>query len=379
MTTGDPAAAIAHLARQLNLDIVGFTPVLPPVRADLYLRWLADGRAATMSYLARSAERRADPRQVMPAARTVISLAESYFTGLLPEDARRDPSRGIIAAYAWGRDYHDVLREKLEKIAAFVRDLAPNTQAKCFVDSGPVLEKGIAEQAALGFIGKNTLLISPRIGSMLFLGEIFTTLDLPATSRRPMPTCGTCTRCLEACPTRALLSPYVLDASRCISYLTIEHKGVIPRELRPLIGNHVFGCDDCQNCCPWNERFSSLTHETVYRGGRERQAPPLVELAGMTEPEFRVRFAGSAVLRPGYMAFLRNVAVALGNWRSEGALEPLAGLVRCDSPVVRLHAAWALGRTPGIKARLLLEGVAAQDADTSVRVEAEWALQHNQT
>jgi epoxyqueuosine reductase len=370
----DAAQAVIQRAAELGLDRIGFAPASSPPRAEFFRRWLAEGRAGTMTYLNRSAERRSDPQKVLGGARTVIVAGQSYFTEKLPPEVRTDPSRGVIAAYAWGEDYHTVLLEKLKQLAEAITRLCPGTASTCHVDTGPVLERDFAEQAGLGFVGKNTLLIAPRMGSLLFLGEILTTAELPLSPAVHMPSCGSCTRCLAACPTGALISPCVLDARLCISYLTIEYKGIIRRELRGLMGNHIFGCDDCQDCCPWNNRFATVTRERAYYGGRERQAPPLSELAGLTEREFRIRFSGSAVLRAGGAAFLRNAAVALGNWRDEAATEPLSRLSRSPSALVRLHAAWALGQTPGATARKLLEAMAAHDSDSSVREEATWAL-----
>lgn len=330
-----------------------------------------------MTYLNRTADRRTNPRLVLERAQTVIAVGQSCFAGRLPENIRHDPSRGIIAAYAWGKDYHFVLLNKLRELARFIEELVPKTKTACYTDSGPILERDFGEQAGLGFIGKNTLLIAPRMGSLFFLGEILTTLELPITPAPRMPSCGSCSRCLTVCPTGALIEPYALDARLCISYLTIEYKGVIPRELRAGIGNHVFGCDDCQDCCPWNERFACETNEEKYRGTIETQTPLLTELAAMTESDFYTRFAESAVLRTGWVGFLRNVAVALGNRQSESATEPLAELARHSSALVRLHAAWSLGRTPGASSRKLLKEVALSDSDDSVRAEAAIALSEN--
>ena len=375
LSAQDAAQAVIQQAAELGLDRVGFAPASPPPRAQFFRRWLTEGRAGTMTYLNRTAERRVDPQKVLSGARTVIMVGQSHFTEKLPSEVRSDPSRGVIAAYAWGKDYHEVLLDKLKRLARRIEELCPGTRSVCYADTGPVLERDFAELAGLGFVGKNTLLIAPRMGSLLFLGEILTTAELPPSPAMHMPSCGSCTRCLAACPTGALISPHVLDARHCISYLTIEYKGIIPRELRSRLGNHIFGCDDCQDCCPWNDRFATVTREPAYHGDIGRKAPPLSELAGLTEGGFRARFRGSAVLRPGYACFLRNVAVALGNWRDEGATKPLQRLAFHSGALVRLHVAWALGQTPGGKARMLLEEMAAHDSDLSVREEAAWALE----
>jgi epoxyqueuosine reductase len=303
-------------ARELGFDAVGISPTLSLPRGEFFRTWLAEGKSGTMAYLGRTAKRRLDPQLVLPGARSIVSVAQSYFTGSLPETMRNDPSRGWIASYAWGRDYHDVMLPKLEELAKFIRDRMPAAETRCYVDTGPILERDYAERAGLGFIGKNTLLISPRAGSWLFLGEIITTAELSPTPPAQMPSCGSCRRCIEACPTGAISPEYVLDANLCISYLTIEYRGTIPQELRAKMGNRVFGCDACQSCCPWNERFARPTGEQAYYGNIERQAPKLEDLAALSEEEFRKRFAGSAVLRAGHAGFLRNMAVALENWKS---------------------------------------------------------------
>ncbi|MDD5087971.1 MAG: tRNA epoxyqueuosine(34) reductase QueG [bacterium] len=300
-------------ARELGFDLFGIAAVRPSDRGAFFRKWLSEGKAGDMGYLARTAEKRLDAPKVLPGAHSVISVAQSYFTESLPEELRNDPARGVIASYAWGSDYHNVILPRLETLAVFLREEIPHVQTRCFVDGGPVMEKEYAERAGLGFIGKNTLLISPRAGSWLFLGEILTTADLPPTLTAQMPSCGTCRRCIEACPTGALDTEYTLDASRCVSYLTIEHKSDIPRDLQKKIGNNVFGCDKCQSCCPWNGRFALASREESYRGTLERQAPLLAELAALSEEEFRARFAGSALERTGYARLQRNVRIAREN------------------------------------------------------------------
>jgi len=300
-------------AHELGFDLFGIAAVRPSDRGEFFRKWLSEGKAGEMGYLARTAEKRLDATNVLPGARSVIVVAHSYFMKQPSEDVRNDPARGVIASYAWGRDYHDVILPKLEILAAFLREEIPEAQTRCFVDSGPVMEKEYAARAGLGFIGKNTLLIAPRAGSWLFLGEILTTAELSPTPVADMPSCGTCRKCIEACPTGALDTEYTLDASLCVSYLTIEHKSEIPRKLQKKIGNNVFGCDECQSCCPWNERFSLSSREESYRGTFERQAPLLVELAALSEEEFRARFAGSALERTGHARLQRNVKIAMEN------------------------------------------------------------------
>ncbi|MBL0061538.1 MAG: tRNA epoxyqueuosine(34) reductase QueG [bacterium] len=270
--------------------------------------------------------------------KSVISVGQSYFTGFLPEEIRKDPSRGIIASYAWGQDYHDLMGHALEELAEFVQGLGVDAKTKAYVDTGPVLEREVAERAGLGFVGKNTLLIHPKMGSNLFLGEILTTLELEPSPLPKKLSCGSCTRCLDVCPTHAFPSAYVLDSRLCISYLTIEFRGSIPVELRAKMGNHIFGCDDCQTCCPWVNRFSTLSRQQAYANTLERKAPKLDTLARLSETEFAEMFKGSAVLRPKYEGFMRNVAVAIGNWKSADAVIALQPLLKHESELVREHA-----------------------------------------
>lgn len=365
----DLAKEIEFRAKELGFDRIGFAPAAPPARAEYFKQWLAEGKAGTMTYLNRSAGRRVNLQVVMEGVGTIISVAQSYFTGRLPEEIRNDPSRGLIAAYAWGQDYHEVLLNKLIELAGFVEELAPGYPTKCYVDTGHILERDHGERAGLGFIGKNTLLISPQMGSTFFLGEILTTLKLPPSPLARMPSCGSCTRCLDICPTHAFPTAYVLDSTLCISYLTIEFRGTIPRHLRAKMSNHVFGCDDCQDCCPWNLRFSKETNEAAYRAALDRQAPLLSDLALLTENKFRERFAGTAVLRTKFTGFMRNVAIALGNWGSEGTLDSLERLLHSNDPLVRMHAVWGLAQVNGKRADKLLRVIAESETREEIRLE----------
>lgn len=363
------AARLSKSAADLGLSGIGFAPALPPPRVEHLRRWLAAGYAGTMTFMQRSAHRRTDPQRVLPDAQTVICAAENYSPGHLPAHLRNDPARGIIAAYAGGSDYHEIMLAKLEQLAKLMTELAPEHTHRCYVDTGALLERDFGERAGLGFVGKNTLLIHPRCGSQFFLGEIITTLKLPVSPVPSLPSCGSCTRCLAMCPTRAFPTAYVLDSRPCISYLTIEFKGIIPRELRGKMGNHIFGCDDCQDCCPWNDRFAQTTKEAAYLSAAERRAPFLVELAGLSEIQYRERFAGSPVLRPGYAGFLRNVAVALGNWGEIQALDGLRTLLEHESAVVRAHAVWAVARIGDDGSRSLLRAAARREANPVVLAE----------
>jgi epoxyqueuosine reductase len=362
---------IRNKAYQLGFDLIGVAPAARAPHADAYAAWVDAGYAATMGYMVRDVARRQDPRQVLPGARSVVVVGLSYFVVEPPADLWNDPSRGRIARYAWGLDYHDVMTPRLRQLADFIAGEAGRaTDYRVYVDTGAVLERDMAARAGLGFIGKNTCLISPALGSYLFLGEILTDLDLsPDLSPSPSPlrggepdspfpareggqgvrssmvrsgTCGACTRCLIACPTHAFPAPYVLDSNRCISYLTIELKGSIPLDLRPLMGNWIFGCDVCQAVCPWPRRFARPARDPFLRSDPERVAPKLLDLIALIGDGFRARFAGSPVLRAKRRGLLRNVAVALGNWGDARAIPFLRQALDDPEPLVREHAAWAL-------------------------------------
>lgn len=390
-------------AVELGFDLVGIAPAGVAPHAKAYAEWVAAGMPGEMNYMARDLDRRSDLRQVLPNAQSVVVVGLSYYTLDLPDDVKRDPSRGLIARYAWGVDYHEVMTPRLEELAKFIReesgqsafarhslappseiqppieeekDKRPEVRSKVYVDTGPVLERDWAQLAGLGFFGKNTCVINPRMGSWLFLGVVITNADLtlipnPSPSKGEgrkvsspfpyprsggtasrqgegqgegrMPNCGTCTRCLAACPTNAFPRPYVLDARKCISYLTIELKGSIPVELRPLLGNHIFGCDICQDVCPWPTRFATpATERSFYPVDLDRAAPKLVELAQLTEEDFKQRFARTPLLRSKRRGLLRNVAVALGNWGSDEARKALKLLARDPDPIISEHAQWGL-------------------------------------
>jgi epoxyqueuosine reductase len=335
----------------LGFDLVGIAPAGIAPHAKEYADWVAAGFAGEMSYMTRDPARRSDLRRVLPDARSIIVVGLSYYTIDLPDEFKNDPSRGLIARYAWGVDYHDVMTPRLNELAAFVEREA-GVRSRVYVDTGAVLERDWAQLAGLGFIGKNTCLIYPRMGSWLFLGVVITDVDLGVDpSPQPSPRkgdgvgCGTCTRCLVACPTNAFPSPYILDARKCISYLTIELRGSIPIELRPLIGNRIFGCDICQDVCPWPTRFAAPTRErSLFPVDPDRAAPRLIELAQLTEEAFRRRFEGTPILRSKRRGLLRNVAVALGNWGSAEAREALKRLAGDPDPLIAEHAQWGLTR-----------------------------------
>ncbi|GIX13936.1 MAG: epoxyqueuosine reductase [Paracoccaceae bacterium] len=335
------AGAIRAEARALGFAGCAITTprAIPAARARL-AAFLAAGRHGEMGWMAERAHWRGDPAALWPEARAVIMLADSYAPAGDPLAvlARRD--RGAISVYARGRDYHDIVKKRLKRLGRWLIDRAGG-EIKVFVDTAPVMEKPLAEAAGLGWQGKHTNLVSRRMGNWFFLGAIFTTLPIaPDAAERDH--CGRCRRCLDVCPTAAFPAPYQLDARRCISYLTIELKGPVPLPMRPLLGNRIFGCDDCLAVCPWN-KFAVTAHE-AYAARPELDAPPLAELASLDDAAFRSRFAGTPVKRIGVMRFLRNVLYAIGN-SGDPALAPAARRhLDSPDPAVADAAAWALAR-----------------------------------
>jgi epoxyqueuosine reductase len=335
---------LTSFARELGFDSCRIAACGPPPHADEFRDWLRDGRAGEMNYMEHGEEKRCDPQKVLPSAKSVIVLALNYWqddriTADTAASTEGGP-RGRIARYAWGDDYHDVVAEKLDKIDSFLRGFG-GTQ-KCYVDTGPILERDHAAQAGIGWHGKSTMLIDPRLGTWFFLGEILTTLLLPPDSPQ-RDRCGTCERCIRACPTGAITAPHRLDARRCISYLTIELKGPIPLELRQLIGDRIFGCDDCLDACPWN-RFAQASRETAFSARLSTTGTLLRDYLKLDEAEFRTLFRNSPIKRIKRRGFLRNVCVALGN---VGDLADLPALKRAASdvdPLIAEHAAWAIKR-----------------------------------
>jgi epoxyqueuosine reductase len=305
-----------------------------------FREWLREGAHGDMRYMQRGEEKRCDPEKILPGAKSVVVLALNYF---YPEQAPRrsqTTATGRIARYAWGDDYHDVIAKKLDKIDEFLRSVGG--QQKCYVDTGPVLERDHGAQAGIGWHGKSTMLIDERLGTWFFLAEILTTLEL--LPDEPVPDrCGTCDRCITACPTGAITAPHRLDARRCISYLTIELKTAIPVELRPLMGDRIFGCDDCLDACPWN-RFARTSRETAFSARRSTTGMSLREYLGLTDAEFRALFRNSPIKRIKRRGFLRNVCVALGNVGDQSDLPALERAAVDPEPLVAEHAAWAINQ-----------------------------------
>jgi epoxyqueuosine reductase len=340
MAISDPERVketIRSRGRALGFDEIGFSSATLPHEERRLATWLAAGYHGQMHWMARNVDRRTDATKSHPGTQTVICCRLSYYLGP-PEPLA--PTRGILSSYARGEDYHRVLGYKVGLLARDAEQLCGVT-TKVYVDTGPLLEKGFAVSAGLGWVGKHANLLSRRGSSWFFLGEILLPLPLPP-DRPEHNYCGTCTRCIAACPTGAIVQPYVVDSRLCISYLTIELRGAIPRNLRPLVGRRIYGCDDCQDVCPWN-RFAKRTEETAFLPREPLASMDLIEMLQLTRDEFLAATRSSAVRRARYDGFLRNVAVALGNSRDPRAVAPLAQTLEHPEPLVRGHAAWALG------------------------------------
>jgi epoxyqueuosine reductase len=323
---------------------IGITGIDLPEDEAFLNEWLAQGQHGEMGYMARHGSKRSRPAELLPGTLRVVSVRMDYWPAdaAPAESVLNDPSLGYVSRYALGRDYHKIMRAALARLADQMARQIPHSY-RVFVDSGPVLEKALARNAGLGWIGKHTNLIARDAGSYFFLGEILTDLplpmDTPATAH-----CGSCSACIPACPTNAIIAPRRLDARRCISYLTIELKGSIPEELRPAIGNRIYGCDDCQLVCPWN-KFAQAAAHPDFQIRNELDAPHLVDLISWTREQFESRFAGSAIRRIGYEAFIRNVAVALGNGPvSAHAMQRLQARMADPAELIAEHVRWALAR-----------------------------------
>jgi epoxyqueuosine reductase len=338
------AAQVKDWGHELGFQQVGIAGIALPEDERRLLDWLAAGRHGEMRYMARHGTRRARPAELVPGTLRVIAARMDYWPGGAEAEAvLADPGIGYVSRYAVGRDYHKVLRTRLARLAARLARAVGADGYRAFTDSAPVLEKALARDAGLGWIGKHTNLLDRHDGSWFFLGEIFTDLPLPVDA--PVTAhCGSCSACLDICPTRAIVAPYELDARRCISYLTIELDGPIPEEFRAAIGNRIYGCDDCQLVCPWN-RYAKLTAEPGFQPRHGLDAPRLAELMAWTEAEFLERTTGSAIRRIGHVRWLRNVAIALGNAPpSADAVAALESRREHPSEVVRESVGWALAR-----------------------------------
>jgi epoxyqueuosine reductase len=369
-------AALKTKAEQLGFQLVGVTTPDPPPHIEVYRQWVAAGNHAEMGYLAteRALQRRADPRRILPECRSILVLGIRY-PRPIPTQPDAQGSLGRVAAYAWGYDYHDVLTGRMDALVTFIEEQVghpvPN---RYYTDTGPILERELAQRAGLGWIGKNTCLIHPRLGSYFLLAEIFLGIDLEPDQPVLSDHCGSCTRCLEACPTGCINPDRTLDAGRCISYLTIELKEVIPLDLRPLVGDWVFGCDICQQVCPWNQRFAELEFDPAFAPREGFPHPTLNETLDLDPQEFNRKYKGSPVKRSKRRGFLRNVAVALGNSGDQTAVPALGKALQDPEPLVRGHAAWALGNIRNEATLSLLQEALAREQDDEVLSEIRRSL-----
>lgn len=358
--------ALRARAREAGFDVFGVaSPDAIGEAGGRLAAWLAEGRHGTMNWMADTGARRGAPRALWPEVRSVVMLGLNYGPEADPLEtlARRD--RATISVYARGRDYHDLIKKRLKRVARWLAE-REHCAVKVFVDTAPVMEKPLAEAAGLGWQGKHTNLVSRELGSWLFLGAIFTDLALEPDAPHE-DVCGSCRACLDICPTEAFPAPYQLDARRCISYLTIEHKGHIAREFREPMGNRIYGCDDCLAVCPWN-KYARVAREPALVAREDLNAPKLADLARLDDAGFRVLFSGSPVKRTGRDRFVRNVAVAIGNARDPALIPVVRDLLQDESPLVRAMAVWAYGRLGGA----LGEVRDIADAETDLHVRAEW-------
>ncbi|HVZ69359.1 MAG TPA: tRNA epoxyqueuosine(34) reductase QueG [Rhizomicrobium sp.] len=364
----EPAEAIRAKALEEGFDVVRFAKAQgTPQSAERLLQFLAEGRHGTMDWLAREPARRADPLALWPDARSVIVLGTNYASADEPFEKLAQKQRGNISVYAQGEDYHDILKTKLKRIAGFMHEKL-KAEVKVFIDTAPVMEKPLAQRAGLGWQGKHTNLVSREFGSWLFIGSIFTTLDLPPDAPEA-DHCGQCRRCLDICPTAAFVAPYQLDARRCISYLTIEHKGHIAREFRAPMGNRIYGCDDCLAVCPWN-KFAQVARETGFHAREQLRNPALAELARLDDAQFRALFRRSPVKRTGRDRFVRNVLIAIGNSGDPALAAEAERLLDDASPLVRAMAVWALAQLNPQRVNEIRAARMAEESDAAVL--GEW-------
>jgi epoxyqueuosine reductase len=368
------ARAVKALAREAGFDVVGIAAATPFEATRQFLRArIASGVFAGLAWFtAERADVAADPRNLLPDVRSIVAVALSYRTEEPPEEDARGP-RGRVARYAWARDYHDVLKQRMATVVTAMQQRFGSGECRTLVDTARIVDRAVAQRAGTGWYGKNTNIINPIYGSWVVLGEILTSLDL-APDPPLRKHCGACSLCIQACPTGAITAPYELDNSRCISYLTIEQRGPIPRELRPLMGDWIFGCDICQEVCPPARKGQVANHPPFQAVGSDVARPALIPLLALSEEEFRARFAGSPIKRAKREGLQRNVAVALGNSGDARAVPALIAALETASPLVRAHCAWALGRLGGEQASAALQRCQATEEEPSVREEIVLAL-----
>lgn len=371
----DMIARLHSIASAAGFDAIGVTPAhLPETIGDRLMRFIALGRHGEMGWLEARANERADPQSLWAETQSVVMLGMNYGPDSNPLDILKERSLGAISVYAQNRDYHDIVKKRLKRVA---RQIVEDTGAevKVFVDTAPVMEKPLGAQAGLGWQGKHTNLVSREFGSWLFLGAIFTTLDLTADDAE-RDHCGSCRQCLDICPTNAFPAPYQLDATRCISYLTIEHAGPIPHEFRKAMGNRIYGCDDCLAVCPWN-KFAAEARETAFHARDDLRAPSLRDLAQLDDASFRALFSGSPIKRTGRNRFVRNVLIAIGNSGDKTLADCAETLLSDESALVRGAAIWALKELDAQKAMSLRAQLERSESDPCVI--AEWTAATLQT
>lgn len=334
---------IKEKAKSLGFQQIGITDTDLSEHVEAYQSWLDNGYHAELDYMAKHGSKRWTAEELTPGTLRVISVRMDYMSDpASPMELLNQSDKAYVSRYSLGRDYHKLIRSRLKKLIQFIEETANNYQFRAFVDSAPILERAFAQKAGLGWFGKNTMIINRKAGSWFFLGEIFTDLPLPLDKPHESEHCGTCTACLDICPTQAFKGPHILDSRRCISYLTIELKGSIPEELRSKMGNRVFGCDDCQLICPWN-RFSKPSQEEDFSPRHQLNDATLVELFSWDEDTFLKKTEGSAIRRAGYESWLRNIAVALGNAKTDQlVIDALQSKLDHPSPIVQEHIQWAL-------------------------------------
>jgi epoxyqueuosine reductase len=364
-----PKSLIQEEARRLGFFKLGVASAgrLPGV--EQFKSWLKQGFHGTMRYLERQSLKRENPDLVLPDVQTILVLAMNYYTEDSPPDS---PMKGRISRYAWGDDYHSIVMDRLDALLAFIKKRDPSINGRCYVDTGPIMEKIWSAETALGWMGKHTNVITRDQGSWFFIGVILLDAGIESDPKEK-DFCGQCSRCIQACPTGAIVAPYSLDARLCISYLTIECRGPIPRRLRSLVGSRIYGCDECQEVCPWN-RFAKTAIEKRFEPRAENLHPELTELIRINSRDFKERFINSPILRATRDGFVRNVALALGNSHSEESVPSLEAALHDESALVRSHAAWALGQIPSGEALRALKEAELLELDRETLQEIRLTL-----
>ena len=371
-TVTEKTLRIERFAKELGFDGFGVTREVPAKSVEKYKNWLSLGYEGEMSYMRRNVEKRSDLDLVLSEVKSVVCLRTNYLTADKGMEFIHDKEHGDISLYALNEDYHDVLAQRHQKLEKKIKEEFSGCQTKPYVDTGPILEKSLAKNAGLGWIGKHTNLITENVGSYYFLSEILVDAVMEP-SEPSLDKCGTCRSCIDICPTQAIVAPYILDSRRCISYLTIELKGVIPLEFRKAMGNHIYGCDDCQIVCPWNS-FAVKTDEESFRA--RDGSFQLIELMRLNDEAFRKRFKKSPVKRTKRRGLLRNVAVALGNSGNLSAVGPLIDALSDHEPLIRAHVVWALGELLGKKALPILNKTLTNEEEDIVKNEINLVQRH---